>query len=97
ALRSAEADKDARIREAAIHALCETKDAELLPDLVKLACDTSLGDTRLLAVRGCVRLTTQEDGVTFPNAAKLDAFNQILATSLDTPEKQAVLSGLAAV
>lgn len=97
ALRSAEADKDARIREAAIHAVCDTKDVGLLPDLLKLASDTSLGDSRLLAVRGCVRLTTQEESVNLSNAQKLEALNAILATPLDTQGKQSVLSGLAAV
>jgi HEAT repeat protein len=97
ALLAAAADPNANIRDAGIHALCDTKDAELLPDLVKLAQDTNQAGTQLLAVRGCVRLTTQEENIKLPNSVKLDAFTAILATPLNVQEKQLVLSGLSAV
>jgi HEAT repeat protein len=94
ALRAAITDTNAQIHDAAIHALCDTKDADLLPDLVNLSCDTNKPATRLLAIRGCVRLTTQEDTIKIPNATKLEAFAKILATPLDTQAKRVMLSGL---
>jgi hypothetical protein len=84
------------VREAARHALCDTRDGELLPDLVQLAG----GDdekTRRLAIRGCVRLSTQEEGVRLSNEQKLTAFKTILDKPLDAPEKRLVLSGLAPI
>ena len=94
ALRAATTDANAQVRDAAIHALCDTKDAELLPDLVTLACDTNQPAARLLAIRGCVRLTTQEDTVKISSATKLEAFAKILTTPLDTQAKRVMLSGL---
>ncbi len=97
ALRAAVADTDPRIRDAAIHALCETKDPELLPDLLDLAGGKAGDTVRHLAVRGCVRLTTQEEGVKFSNSAKLGALSQIIAGPLNAGEKRLVLSGLAGI
>ncbi|HZV33510.1 MAG TPA: HEAT repeat domain-containing protein, partial [Verrucomicrobiae bacterium] len=97
ALRAAAADSDSNIREAGIHALCDTKDAELLPDLIKFAQDTNQPGPQLLAIRGCVRLTTQEDTIHLPNSQKLSTFKAILETPLSQQEKQLVLSGLGTV
>ena len=97
ALRAAAVDKDARVRDAAIHALCDTRDGELLPDLLKLACDKDGTSSRPLAIRGCVRLATQEENVKLSNEKKLQILTDILNAPLDTPEKRVVLSGLGAV
>jgi HEAT repeat protein len=96
-LREALHDHDARVKEAALSALCATRDAELLPDLVRLASASQEDRSRLLAVRGCVRLLTQEESVKFDNGARLEAFKSILGAGLGADEKRAVLSGLAAV
>jgi HEAT repeat protein len=97
ALRASVADGDARIRDAGIHALCETGDPELLPDLLQLA-DVKNGESvRHLAIRGCVRLTSPEEGAKISKEKKLDAFTQILGGKLDVEEKRLVLSGLAGV
>ena len=96
ALRAALQDSEIRVREAARHVLCDTRDGELLPDLLQLAS----GDeekTRRLAIRGCVRLATQEEGVKLSNEQKLAAFKTILDKPLDAPEKRLVLSGLASI
>ncbi len=97
ALRAAQADGDAKIRDAAVHALCETRDGELLPDLLKLARDRDAGSARELALRGCVRLTTEEEGVKIPNAKRLEALKSILDTASDAGDKRLVLSGVGAV
>jgi HEAT repeat protein len=97
ALRAAASDADPNIRDAGIHALCDTKDPALLPDLIKLAQDTNQPTVRVLAIRGCVRLTTQEESVQLPDASKLETLSALLQTPLNTQEKQMVLSGLGAV
>jgi HEAT repeat protein len=96
-LRDALRDNDARVRAAALGALCATRDAELLPDLVRLASASQEDRSRLLAIRGCVRLLTQEEGVKFDHGARLEAFKTILSAGLGPEEKRAVLAGLAAV
>ena len=94
AVRGAAAESDARIRVAGLHALYETKDAELMADLLKLACNTNQPGSRLTAIRSCVRLSTQEETVKLSNEAKLGVLSVISATPLDTQEKRLVLSGL---
>ncbi len=93
-VRAGLADSDARLREAAVRALCDTRDGELLPDLLKAACDTNNNTFQLLALRGFVRLTTQEDDVNLPIKEKIDGFKAILGTPLDDSEKRLVLSGV---
>jgi HEAT repeat protein len=97
ALRAASQDPDPAVREAAIRALCETRDAQLLPDLLKVACASPEKKFRVLAIRGCVRMASGEDVVNLPVASKTDAFKMILDTPLDAGEKRLVLSGLGAI
>jgi HEAT repeat protein len=97
ALKAALAESDPKVRSAAVHALCDTSDAELLPELQKVACSAPEESLRNLAIGGCVRLATQEEGVKLPNAAKLEIFKAILATPLRTEQKRKVLGGLAEV
>jgi HEAT repeat protein len=96
-LRAAASDPDARVHEAALRSLCETHDPALLPDLIKVACGDKENKFRLLAVKGCVRLTTQDDSVKLSVGTKLDTLKAIAGTSLSVPEKQLVLSGLSTV
>jgi hypothetical protein len=97
ALRAALQDSEPRVREAALRALCDTRDGELLPDLLKAASGAGEEKTRLLAVRGCVRLATQEEGVKLSNDQKLAALKTILDIPLEASEKRLVLSGLGAI
>jgi HEAT repeat protein len=97
ALRAAMEDSEARVREAAFRALCDTRDGELLPDLLKAAGGAGDEKMRVLAVRGCVRLATQEEGVKLSNDQKLAALKTILDKPLETSEKRLVLSGLGAI
>jgi len=96
-LRAALADPAPQIRAAAIHALCDTSDPELLPNLVKVACSAPEDNFRTLAIGGCVRLTTQEEAAKLPNEQRLNAFKAILATNLSPQQKKQVLSGLAEI
>jgi HEAT repeat protein len=95
-LRAALEDPEARVREAAMHALCDTRDAGLLPDLLK-AATTGDEKTRLLAIRGCVRLLTQEESVKMSNDQKLAALKTVMTPPLVISEKRLILSGLSAI
>jgi HEAT repeat protein len=97
ALRAAVEDPDAHVRQAALRALCDTRDGELLPDLLKVARGASDKKLRLLAVRGCVRLATREEGVRLSAAQKLAVLTNILDGSPDAAEKRLLLSGLGAI
>lgn len=96
-LRSLITDNDTRTRDAAIHALCETHDPALLPDLLDLAAGKGGETGRHLAVRGAVHLLAQEDDVKFPNDKKLDALEKLLSGMTDAGDKKLVLSGLETV
>ena len=96
-LRQTIRENDARLRQAALSALCATHDPELLPDLVRLASASQEDQARVLAIRGCVRLLTREEGVKFEPSARLEAFKSILGAGLGADEKRAVLAGLATV
>ena len=97
ALRSLIADNDARTRDAAIHALCETHDPALLPDLLDLAAARTNESSSHLGVRGAVHLLAQEDDVKFTNDKKLEALEKLLGDAGDAGDKRLVLSGLETV
>jgi len=96
-LRQSLTNEDARIREAAIQALANTPDPELLPDLLKLAHEAPTGDLRALALNGSVRLMTEDEGVKLPTAKRLEAFKSLLADPLQPSEKRTILAGLATI
>lgn len=97
ALRDAIADPDARVSEAAIRTLCNTTDAELLPDLLKLACRAPAENLRTLAIGGCVRLATEEESLKLSNARRVEVLQTILAANPNIDQKRLVLAGLAQV
>jgi HEAT repeat protein len=97
ALRAAVKDADPQVREAAISAVCDTRDAEMLPDLIQLARGSEEKKFRLMAIGGCVRLSTREESVSIPVAAKLLAFKTILDGPLDAGEERLLLSGLGTI
>jgi hypothetical protein len=94
-LRAGVADSDPRIRAAAVHAMCDATDAELLTDVEKIACQPSDPEFRILAIQACVRLTTQEESITIPDAERLKLFQAIAPAAASPAEKRVVLSGLA--
>jgi HEAT repeat protein len=97
ALRAAINDQNSQVREAAVSAVCETHDAEMLPDLIQLARESKEQKFRRLAIGGCVRLATQEDKVVLPLDEKLRCFKTIIDTPLDAAERRMILSGLAVI
>ena len=97
ALRAAVAATDPQVRAAAIRALCDTCDPELLPDVVKIACGAPEENFRTLAIRACVRLTTQEETIKLPVKEQIEPLKTILATTLSADQKRVVLAGLAEI
>lgn len=97
ALRAAMNDPDPQVRGAAMSAVCDTRDAEMLPDLIGLARGSEEKKFRLMAIGACVRLSTREESVSIPVAAKLRAFKTILDGPLDAGEERLLLSGLGTV
>ena len=96
-LRLAAGDPNSRVRTAAIRALADTRDAELLPDLVAVASGDQEENLRTLAIGACVRLTTQEETVKLSNPQRIEALKTILASPLSAGQKRQVLAGLAEI
>jgi hypothetical protein len=97
ALRAAVAASDPQVRAAGVRALCDTSDAELLPDVLKLACAAPEPNFRTLAIRACVRLTTQEETIKLSVKEKIQPLKAILATDLSADQKRLVVAGLAEI
>jgi HEAT repeat protein len=97
ALRAAVAAQEPPVRAAAIRALCDTCDAELLPDVLKIACAAPEENFRTLAIRACVRLTTQEETIKLSVKERIEPLKTILATTLSAEQKRVVLAGLAEI
>ncbi len=97
ALRAAVAASDPQVRAAAIRALCDTSDAELLPDVLQIACEAPEENLRSLAIRACVRLTTQEETHKLTIQEQIVPLKAILAQPLHPEQKRLVLAGLAEI
>lgn len=96
-LRSCLAEANPKIHTAAVRALCHTMDAELAPDVVRIARETTDEEFRTLAIEAVVRLTTQEESIAIPNSERVKFFQTIMPAATTTAEKRLTLSGLAAV
>ncbi|OQC23505.1 MAG: hypothetical protein BWX68_02766 [Verrucomicrobia bacterium ADurb.Bin063] len=97
ALRAAVAAPDPPVRAAAIRALCDTPDPELLADALQIACEAPEENLRTLAIRACVRLTTQEEAIRLPRPEQIAPLKTILARPLRPEQQRAVLAGLAEI
>jgi HEAT repeat protein len=97
ALRAALTATDPLVRSAAIRALCDTSDAELLPDVLKIACEAPEENLRTLAIRACVQLTTQEETIKLSLKEQIEPLKAILAKPLRPEQKRLVMAGLAEI
>jgi HEAT repeat protein len=97
ALRAAVASQEPQVHAAAVRAICDTGDAELLPDVLKVACEAPEENLRTLAIRACVRLTTQEETIKLPLKEQIEPLTKLLATKLTPDQKRVVLAGLAEI
>ena len=103
ALRAALNDSELRVSEAAVRALCDTRDGELLPDLLK-ACQgyyvhskSDVIKQQTLAFRGYIRLLTQEESVKLSNEQRVASLHKLLEMQPNADEKRLVLSGLGSI
>lgn len=94
AIRAASADSDAAIREAALRALCERTNPDVLPDLVQLAKTSPDPRFKILALRGWLAIIPQQQA---SDAQKLAALKEALALTQRKEEKQLALSALAQI
>ena len=93
ALRNALQDHDAQVSAAAVRAVCDTTDPELLPDLLGLARSTQEDSVRSLAINGAVRLATQEESVKLPASRRVADLKSLLACASRPEQKRMVLAG----
>ncbi|HLH57059.1 MAG TPA: HEAT repeat domain-containing protein [Verrucomicrobiae bacterium] len=97
ALRGCLSDPDPGVRSAAVRALCDTIDGDLLDDVLGLARGAQDDVTRSLAVSGGVRLVTQEDTVKLPASRRVQALKSLFSCASGPTQKRQVLAGLAEV
>jgi HEAT repeat protein len=97
ALRASLNSQNAAVHNAAVRALCDTVDGELLPDLVELACSTPDDSVRSMAISGAVRLATQEETVKLPPKQRVAALKSLMACASSAEQKRKVLAGLGEV
>lgn len=96
-LRVALGNEDPRVKAAAVHALSDTIDPELLQDLVNLARSTQEDAFRTLAIVGGVRLVTQEETVKIAPAQRVAVLKSFMTCASRPEQKREVLAGLGEV
>ncbi len=96
-LHAALQDPDERVRVAAIRALCDSQDEQLLPDILYAARFLTDEKYRMLGLRGCVRLITQDQSPSLPVSVKIDTLNALVGANFNAAGKRLILSGLSSV
>ena len=94
AVRSAATDANAEIRGAATSLLCDWPGVEALPDVMRLARTATDRKTKILALRGCIRLIPLQAA---PDAKKLASLEEVMGLVERNEEKRLALSALAAI
>lgn len=97
ALRSAVKDADPAVRAAGIRALCETRDSELVLDLLALVAPGTEPNLRALALRAYVRLATDEETSALSGPQRADLLRKAFAIASGIEEKKLILAGIANV
>jgi hypothetical protein len=97
AMRASLKDPEARVRDAAIRAVCDSRDPEFLSDLMALTRDTQEASYRALAIRGYVRLVTEENGARAAGKSAVELLKPLLIVASRPEEQRVVLAGLATV
>lgn len=94
--RTALKDSDAQLRNAAARAMCASRDAGLLPDLLELARSATEFNLRVLALEGYIRLVG-DDSSGFAAARRAELLKPAYEIASRAEEKRLVLSALTAV
>lgn len=93
AFRSMMKDSDPQIRAAAARSLCDTRDPDLLPDLLELARSATEVNLRALALEGYVRLV-REEASGFDAARRAELLQPAVELASRAEERRLVLSAL---
>lgn len=94
AFRAALKDNNPQVRAAAERAVCNSRDAKLMPELLELAKNAPEVNLRALALAGYVRLVGESD-VSFPLARRAQMLRSAYELAHRPEEKRLVLSALA--
>lgn len=94
ALLAGRQETDPQLRHAALRALCESVDPDLLPALMELARSAPETNLRVLAVRGAARLLQEEAGH-LPAAQRAAHLRELLKLAARAEEKRLILGRLA--
>jgi hypothetical protein len=93
-LRAGIHDQNHAAQEAAIRALCDSVDGDLLPDLIQLGCQGQEDSIRTMAISGSVRLATQEDTVKLATEQRVAALKLLMVCAKSPEQTRKVLAGL---
>jgi HEAT repeat protein len=96
AFRAALKDSNAKVRNAAERAICETRDSELMPDLLALMRNAPELNLRALALEGYARLAVSE-GSEFAPQKRAELLKPAVELAIRTEDKKVILSALTSV
>jgi HEAT repeat protein len=96
-LRTALHDQHQQVQAAAVRALSDTSDTELLADLVQLAATSQEESSRTLAIDGAVRLVGQDEAGKLEPRVRVATLSSLLRAATMPEQKRKVLAGLAEV
>ena len=94
AVRAATRDGDAKVKDAAVRALCEWSTPDALPAVAELARTAKNATLKVLAIRGYVRLAAQQAATP---AKRVESLKSAMALADRDDEKRLVLSALASI
>lgn len=92
-VRSSLKDPDAQVQDAALRALSNAPDTEVMPDLLEIAKSDTNKVHQVLALRGYLRLA--DTLARRPNASpKLETYEPVIKLATEPQEKKTIISGL---
>jgi HEAT repeat protein len=94
AVRAATKDADAEVKDAALRVLCEWPTPDALPDVTALARGGADNRTKVLAIRGMIRLIPQQSVAA---DVKLAGLKEVLGMATRTEEKRLAVAALGEV
>jgi len=97
ALRSSARAADPALRDAAMRALADSRDPELMPDLLALARQPAAPGLRVVMIRGYLRLAAAKNSAALTPAQRVGELEQILPLAQSADVKWLVLAGLAKI
>lgn len=87
---------DAQVSNAAVRAMCNTRDVELMPALLEQAGNSAEPNLRALALEGYVRLAGDHERLKVTSHQRVALLKQALRFATRAEDKRLILAGLAA-